>query len=156
MVKYVGAYTKKAILRSVRVPKVYPSNPQGPNLFGYLNSKLILFCRPTPPVAPHGCLIVDAQIIWPGRRNCLHPYSFMTYLKKLLSLETIAKGMWLEWVKSLSQMTPQFQIFIWLNLWGTICCSSHNFVKWATIVSLLTWVWPSLEGRIHLLLLRVA
>jgi hypothetical protein len=27
VVKYVGAYTKRAILRSVWVPKVYPSNP---------------------------------------------------------------------------------------------------------------------------------
>jgi hypothetical protein len=34
-----------------------------PNLFGYLNSKLNLFCRPTPRVAPHDSLIVDAQII---------------------------------------------------------------------------------------------
>jgi hypothetical protein len=33
MDKYVGAYTKKAILRSVWVPKVYPSNPQGPKSF---------------------------------------------------------------------------------------------------------------------------
>jgi hypothetical protein len=33
VVKYVGAYTKKAILRSVWVPKVYPSNPQGPKYF---------------------------------------------------------------------------------------------------------------------------
>jgi hypothetical protein len=31
--KYVGAYTKKAIPRSVWVPKVYPSNPQGPKYF---------------------------------------------------------------------------------------------------------------------------
>ncbi|RLN04463.1 Zinc knuckle family protein [Panicum miliaceum] len=33
VVKYVGAYTKKAILRNVWVPKVYPSNPQGPKSF---------------------------------------------------------------------------------------------------------------------------
>jgi ribosomal protein L27 len=33
VVKYVGAYTKKAIYRSVWVPKVYPSNPQGPKSF---------------------------------------------------------------------------------------------------------------------------
>jgi hypothetical protein len=33
VVKYVGAYTKKAILRSLWVPKVYPSNPQGPKYF---------------------------------------------------------------------------------------------------------------------------
>jgi hypothetical protein len=33
VVKYVGAYTKNAILRSVWVPKVYPSNPQGPKSF---------------------------------------------------------------------------------------------------------------------------
>jgi hypothetical protein len=33
LVKYVGAYTKRAILRSVWVPKVYPSNPQGPKSF---------------------------------------------------------------------------------------------------------------------------
>jgi hypothetical protein len=33
VVKYVGAYTKRAILRSVWVPKVYPSNPQGPKSF---------------------------------------------------------------------------------------------------------------------------
>jgi hypothetical protein len=33
VVKYVGAYTKKAILRSVWVPKVYPSNPQDPKSF---------------------------------------------------------------------------------------------------------------------------
>jgi hypothetical protein len=33
VVKYVGAYTKRAILRSVRVPKVYPSNPLGPKSF---------------------------------------------------------------------------------------------------------------------------
>jgi hypothetical protein len=33
MVKYVGAYTKKAIVRSVWVPKVYPSNLQGPKSF---------------------------------------------------------------------------------------------------------------------------
>jgi hypothetical protein len=45
VVKYVGAYTKKV------------------NLFGYLNFKLNLFCKPTFPMAPHGCLIVDAQII---------------------------------------------------------------------------------------------
>jgi hypothetical protein len=63
VVKYVGAYTKKAILRSVWVPKVYPSNVKDPNFFAYLNSRLNLFCRPIPPVAPHGCLIVDAQII---------------------------------------------------------------------------------------------
>ena len=30
VVKYVGAYTKKKILRSVWVPKMYPSNLQGP------------------------------------------------------------------------------------------------------------------------------
>jgi len=29
VVKYVGAYTKKKILRSVWVPKMYPSNLQG-------------------------------------------------------------------------------------------------------------------------------
>jgi hypothetical protein len=33
VVKYVGAYTKKVILRSVWVPKVYPSNPQGRKYF---------------------------------------------------------------------------------------------------------------------------
>jgi hypothetical protein len=33
VVKYVGAYTKKAILRSVWVPKVNPSNPQRPKSF---------------------------------------------------------------------------------------------------------------------------
>jgi hypothetical protein len=33
VVKYVGAYTKKAILRSVWVLKVSPSNPQGPKSF---------------------------------------------------------------------------------------------------------------------------
>jgi hypothetical protein len=33
VVKYVGAYTKKAILRSVWVPKVCPYNPQGPKSF---------------------------------------------------------------------------------------------------------------------------
>jgi hypothetical protein len=33
VVKYFGAYTKKAILRSVWDPKVYPSNPQGPKYF---------------------------------------------------------------------------------------------------------------------------
>ena len=31
VVKYVGAYTKKKILRSVWVPKMYPSNLQRPN-----------------------------------------------------------------------------------------------------------------------------
>ena len=30
VVKYVGAYTKKKTLRSVWVPKMYPSNLQGP------------------------------------------------------------------------------------------------------------------------------
>ena len=30
MVKYVGAYTKKKILRSVWLPNMYPSNLQGP------------------------------------------------------------------------------------------------------------------------------
>ena len=30
VVKYVGAYTKKTILRSVSVPKMYASNTQGP------------------------------------------------------------------------------------------------------------------------------
>jgi hypothetical protein len=39
VVKYVGAYTKKAILRSVWVPKVYPSNPQGPKSFWVPNFK---------------------------------------------------------------------------------------------------------------------
>jgi hypothetical protein len=33
VVKYVEAYTKRAILRSVWVPKVYPPNPQGPKSF---------------------------------------------------------------------------------------------------------------------------
>jgi hypothetical protein len=33
VVKYVGAYIKRAILRSLWVPKVYPSNPQGPKSF---------------------------------------------------------------------------------------------------------------------------
>jgi hypothetical protein len=33
VVKYVGVYTKKTILRSVWVLKVYPSNPEGPNSF---------------------------------------------------------------------------------------------------------------------------
>jgi hypothetical protein len=33
VVNYVGAYTKKAILRSVWVRKVYPSNPQGSKYF---------------------------------------------------------------------------------------------------------------------------
>jgi hypothetical protein len=41
VVKYVGAYTMKA-RKSVWVPKVYASNLQGPNLFGYLNQKLKL------------------------------------------------------------------------------------------------------------------
>ena len=30
VVKYIGAYTKKAVFRSVWVPKMYPSNLQGP------------------------------------------------------------------------------------------------------------------------------
>jgi hypothetical protein len=34
VVKYVGAYTKRAILRSLWVPKVYPSNPLGSKSFG--------------------------------------------------------------------------------------------------------------------------
>jgi hypothetical protein len=33
VVRYVGAYTKKAIFRSAWVPKVYPSNPLGPKYF---------------------------------------------------------------------------------------------------------------------------
>ncbi|RCV10442.1 hypothetical protein SETIT_2G112800v2 [Setaria italica] len=33
VVKYIGAYTKKAIFRSVWVPKIYPSNQQGPKSF---------------------------------------------------------------------------------------------------------------------------
>jgi hypothetical protein len=33
VVMYVGAYTNKTILRSVWVPKVYPSNPQGSKSF---------------------------------------------------------------------------------------------------------------------------
>jgi hypothetical protein len=33
VVKYVRAYTKRAILGSVWVPKVYPSSPQGPKSF---------------------------------------------------------------------------------------------------------------------------
>jgi hypothetical protein len=33
VVKYVGGYTKKAVLRSVWVTKVYPSNPQGSKSF---------------------------------------------------------------------------------------------------------------------------
>jgi hypothetical protein len=33
VVKYVGAYTKRAILMSVWVPKVYPSNPLRPKSF---------------------------------------------------------------------------------------------------------------------------
>jgi hypothetical protein len=42
VVKYVGADTKKAMRKSVWVPKVYASNLQGPNFFGYLNQKLTL------------------------------------------------------------------------------------------------------------------
>jgi hypothetical protein len=42
VVKYVGAYTKKAMRKSVWVPKVYASNLQSPNPFGYLNQKLKL------------------------------------------------------------------------------------------------------------------
>ena len=30
--------------------------------------------------------------------------------------------------------------FFLLKLWGTTCCRFHNFVEWATIVSLLTRV----------------
>jgi hypothetical protein len=63
VVKYIGTYNKKTIFRCVWVPKVYPSNLQVPKFFWYLNSKLNLFCRPAPPVAPRVCLIVDAQII---------------------------------------------------------------------------------------------
>jgi hypothetical protein len=29
------------------------------------------------------------------------------------------------------------QMFIWLKLYGIACCQSRNFVRWATIVSLL-------------------
>jgi hypothetical protein len=31
-------------------------------------------------------------------------------------------------VKLLSQSIIQFLMFIWLNLWTTICCPFHNFV----------------------------
>ena len=30
--------------------------------------------------------------------------------------------------------------FFLLKLWGTTCCRFHNFMEWATIVSLLTKV----------------
>jgi hypothetical protein len=33
VVKYVGAYTRKKMLRSLRVPKVYASNLKGPKSF---------------------------------------------------------------------------------------------------------------------------
>jgi hypothetical protein len=42
VVKYVGAYTKKAMRKSVWVPNVYASNLQGHKSFGYLNQKLKL------------------------------------------------------------------------------------------------------------------
>jgi hypothetical protein len=42
VVKYVRAYTKKAMRKRVWVPKVYASNLKDPNLFGYLNQKLKL------------------------------------------------------------------------------------------------------------------
>jgi hypothetical protein len=69
VVKYVVAYTMKAILRRklflevCGFKKCIHLTYKDPNLFGYLNSKLNFFCRPTPPMAPHGCLIVDTQII---------------------------------------------------------------------------------------------
>jgi hypothetical protein len=39
VVKYVGAYTMKAIRKSVWVPKVYASNLQGPKFFWVLKPK---------------------------------------------------------------------------------------------------------------------
>jgi hypothetical protein len=36
--------------------------------------------------------------------------------------------------KLLSQSIIQFPMFIWLNIWTTICCPFHNFVRWVTIV----------------------
>jgi hypothetical protein len=63
MVKYVGAYTKKKVLRSVWVQRCTHLTYKDPNLFGYLNSKHNLFCRHIPPVVSHGYLIMDAQII---------------------------------------------------------------------------------------------
>jgi hypothetical protein len=54
VVKYIGSYTKKAMRKSVWVPKVYASNLQGSNPFGYQNQKLKLVCRPTSSVEALG------------------------------------------------------------------------------------------------------
>jgi len=63
VVKYAGAYTRRLCLKVCGYPKCTLLTYKDPNLFWYLNFKLNLFCRHIPLVAPHGCLIVDAQII---------------------------------------------------------------------------------------------
>jgi hypothetical protein len=47
-------------------------------------------------------------------------------------------------IKLLSLLINAFLIFYLLILWTTICCTYHNFVRWATIVCSLTMVWQSL------------
>jgi hypothetical protein len=63
VIKNVGAYIRRQFLGVCGFQKCTHITLEDPNLFGYLNSKLNLFCRPTPRKALHGCLIVDAQII---------------------------------------------------------------------------------------------
>jgi hypothetical protein len=62
-VKYVGAYTKRKIMKkSVWEPKAI-TNIQGPKSIWVPKSiAYICGCRSTPPVDQDGCLIVDVQI----------------------------------------------------------------------------------------------
>jgi hypothetical protein len=57
--------------------------------------------------------------------------------------------------KIVSQSIIQFLMFIWLNLWTTICCPFHNFVRCVTIACSPMRVSPFLEGAMTPLPLRV-
>jgi hypothetical protein len=51
---YIGPHHKRS-KTCVWIPKCLVTNMKGPKKFGYLKSRLKLFCRPTPPVEEVGC-----------------------------------------------------------------------------------------------------
>jgi hypothetical protein len=54
-----------------------------------------------------------------------------------ITFEIVAKARLLAMVKLLSQSNILFLKFFLLDHWTTICCTYHNFVRWAIIVSSL-------------------
>jgi hypothetical protein len=69
-----------------------------------------------------------------GEKKMFTSCDMIENLQKELPLEAMVEERLLVLVKLLSQSIIQFSMFIWLNLWTTICCPFHNFVRWVTIV----------------------